>query len=330
MEIAAHKQNFLNTFSQPSQIRRSANCVALYDEIGEATSMVLGVPGWGEMLIFNFKQMDDLFKIVLRHRIDFILLCVQEGLDKAMAMADQINTHMALSTIPTIIFHKNPTRAEIKKGLQSVADDYLWGDWDGELFQLRIKMIHERSQRDIGVNPTSELPGPILIEQEINRRLTTKEEFAVCYLDIDNFKAYNDYRGYFYGDRTIRLIAYIIRDIVSDLSPASFVGHIGGDDFIFLLPTEHVEPVCSNIIKTFDRIIPYRYEEDDRNRGQIISTNRRGETTVYGLLTISIAVLIANDTFTHLGEMSHMLADLKSYIKSLSGSNYVVERRKKY
>jgi diguanylate cyclase (GGDEF)-like protein len=232
--------------------------------------------------------------------------------------------------LPTIIYHQNPSREEIKQGLQSGADEYYWGEWDGELFQLRIKMIHENSKRDIGVNPTSELPGPILIEQEIKRRLDNQEEFAVCYLDIDNFKAYNDYRGYFYGDRTIRLVARIVRDIVSDLSPGSFVGHIGGDDFLFLLPTGHVDPVCSNIIKTFDRIIPARYNEDDRNRGQIITTNRRGETEVYGLLTISIAVLIANGAFNHLGEMSHMLADLKSYIKSLSGSNYVIERRKKY
>ena len=78
---------------------------------------------------------------------------------------------MSLATIPTVIYHKEPTRDEIKLGLQSGADDYLWGEWDGELFQLRIKMISENSKRDIGVNPTSELPGPILIEQEIKRRL---------------------------------------------------------------------------------------------------------------------------------------------------------------
>ncbi len=330
MEVVTSKQNFLNTFPLPKQIKRAANSVALYDEVGEATQLLMGVPGWQEMLIFNFRELEDLFKISLRHKIDFILLYLNSGLPKAIEFVRAINTHMALSTLPTVIYHKNPTRDEIKVGMQAGADDYLWGAWDGELFQLRIKMIHENSKRDIGVNPTSELPGPILIEQEIKQRLENHEEFAVCYLDIDNFKAYNDYRGYFYGDRTIRLVAHIIRDIVSDLSPGSFVGHIGGDDFLFLLPSGDVDPVCSNIIKTFDRIIPARYEEDDRNRGQIVTTNRRGETEVYGLLTISIAVLIANGSFNHLGEMSHMLADLKSYIKSLSGSNYVIERRKKY
>lgn len=274
--------------------------------------------------------MEELFRIAHRHRLDFILLCIDKSLDAALTVADQIDNHMTLSTVPAIIYHKQPSREEIKRGLSSAADDYVWGDWDGELLQLRIKMIRERTQRDIGINPTSELPGPILIEQEINRRLARSEEFAVCYLDIDNFKAYNDYRGYVYGDRTIRLVAHIMRDVVSDLSPSSFVGHIGGDDFIFLLPVSDVDPVCSNIVRAFDRIVPSRYDPDDRERGQIITYNRRGEKEVYGLMTISIAVLIANGSFSHLGEMSHMLADLKTYIKSLAGSNYVIERRQKY
>jgi diguanylate cyclase (GGDEF)-like protein len=315
VEVVTNKQNFLTTFPLKKPVRRAANSIALFDEVGEATSLVLGVPGWEETLIFKFHELDALFKIALRHKIDFVLLCPRNKLPETIEIVRAINSHMSLATIPTVIYHKEPTREEIKLGLQSGADDYLWGEWDGELLQLRIKMISENSKRDIGINPTSELPGPILIEQEIKQRLVAQEHFAVCYLDIDNFKAYNDYRGYFYGDRTIRLVARIVRDIVSDLAPGSFVGHIGGDDFIFLLPTKEVDAVCSNIIKTFDRIIP---------------TNRRGETQSYDLLTISIAVLIANGAFTHLGEMAHMLADLKSYIKTLSGSNYVIERRKKY
>ena len=329
MEATAQKSNFLST-PKIARTKISEHCIALYDEVGSTAPLLLGVPGWEEALIFNFGHMDDLFKITLRHKIDFILLSVTDGFEKAIHLAEQIESHVAMSVIPTIIYHKEPTRGQIKAGLKGAVDDYIWGAWDGELIQLRIKMIHARSQRDIAVNPTSELPGPILIEQEITSRLANEEHFAVCYLDIDNFKAYNDYRGYFYGDRTIRLVARIIRDIVSDLSPESFVGHIGGDDFIFLLPIDMVDPVCSNIIKTFDRIIPYRYEIDDRERGQIVTKNRRGESEVFGLMTISIAVLISNGCFTHLGEMSHMLADLKSYIKSLSGSNYVIERRKKY
>ncbi len=318
---------------QQPHLRRkhpAAKCIALYDEIGDFSSVLLGVPGWEEAIIFNFKEMSDLFKIAHRHRLDLILLTIDSSPDPVIDLASHIDTHMTLSVVPTIIYQKEPTREQLKRGLSSAADDYIWGDWDGELFQLRVRMISERSQRDIGINPTSQLAGPILIEQEVNHRLKHNQEFAICYLDIDDFKAYNDYRGYVYGDRTIRLVAHIIRDVVSDLCPTGFVGHIGGDDFIFLLPVAEVDRVCRNIIKTFDRLVPYRYSEDDRNRGQIVTTNRKGERETYRLMTISIAVLIADSQFRHLGEMSHMLADLKTYIKSLNGSNYVIERRKKY
>ncbi len=330
MSLMTVRQCFNKMLPVPAWQRRSQQTVALYDEVGDIASRVMDVPDWEEMRIFNFSEMSDLFKIALRHRIDFILLCVDRNLEKAMDLVKAADKHTSLAIIPSIVYHPHPSRDEVKAALQSSADDFIWGEWDGELFALKVKMIIDRSTRDMAVNPTSQLPGPTMIEQEINGLLKEKQEFAVCYLDIDDFKAYNDYRGYFYGDRALRLVSYIIRDIVSDVSPESFVGHIGGDDFIFLLPTNKVDVVCSNIIKAFDRIIPWRYEPDDAERGQIITTNRKGQKETYPLMTISIAVLIANDTFQHLGQMSHMLADLKNYTKTLSGSNYMIERRKRY
>lgn len=309
---------------------RQPRTVAIYDEIGDAAARVMGVPGWNEVRVFSFSELADLFRISLRYRVDLILICIDNSLEAATALVRTLDRHMALAIIPTVIYQPHPSREQIVRGLQSCADDYIWGEWDGELFGLRVRMIAERANRDMAVNPTSQLPGPTLIEQEINARLKENTRFAVCYLDIDDFKAYNDYRGYFYGDRVIRLVAHITRDIVADLAPESFVGHIGGDDFIFLLHPDHVDTVCSNIIKTFDRIVPWRYEEDDRERGQIVTRNRQGERKTFGLMTISIAVLIADSSFKHMGEMSHMLADLKSYTKSLSGSNYTIERRTKY
>ena len=109
------------------------------------------------------------------------------------------------------------------------------------------------------------------------------------------------------------------------------MGHIGGDDFIFVVPCEAVEPVCKNIIATFDRMAPYRYDEKDRERGWIEVPNRRGVIERFPIMTISIAVIVNQKRmFKHPGEMSHMMADLKKYTKSLPGSNYMIERRNKY
>jgi len=153
----------------------------------------------------------------------------------------------------------------------------------------------------------------------------------VIYADLDNFKAYNDFYGYSFGDRVIRLLGKIVKDIVFDICREGFVGHIAGDDFIFVVPKDQVETSCSWIIKTFDSLIPYRYQPEDRKRGHITTMNRKQEVENFPLLTIPIAVVLnENGKFAHIGELAKMLADLKKATKQLSGSNYMIERRVKY
>ncbi|MDQ6995902.1 MAG: GGDEF domain-containing protein, partial [Mariprofundus sp.] len=74
-------------------------------------------------------------------------------------------------------------------------------------------------------NPLSRLPGNNSINREIDRRLQQGKAFMLCYIDIDNFKAFNDCYGYERGDRVIQLVANSLKDIAS---PCDFVGHIGG------------------------------------------------------------------------------------------------------
>ena len=90
----------------------------------------------------------------------------------------------------------------------------------------------------------------------MQERLDTSEQFGVCYADLDHFKEFNDRYGYAYGDGVIRMLARILRDVVRGLAPGGFVGHIGGDDFIFNLPMEHLEWTCDEIIYLFDELIP--------------------------------------------------------------------------
>jgi len=286
---------------------------------------------WAEAGIHTFDTFDELFRLSQKHLLDLIILATRSDLELETEMIASCKRRPSLAHVPTVVYHPQTDKELFKKAFSSGADELLSGMWDSEIFGVKVRMICERSARDLGVNPTSRLPGPVLIERELERKIASGETFAACYLDIDNFKAYNDYYGYLYGDRVIRLTAYIIRDIVFDLVPDGFVGHIGGDDFIFIIPYEMIELVNSNIIKTFDSIIPYKYAREDRERGRIVSKNRRGEVEVFPLLTISIAVVVNFDhMFTHAGELSHMLADLKKYTKKLAGSNYMIERRRKY
>jgi diguanylate cyclase (GGDEF)-like protein len=248
-----------------------------------------------------------------------------------MELLPLIKRDSSLQFVPIILFHPAPDKQMIIEAYKLGVDEVVTNFWDFELVQAKVEMLIARSRRDLGVNPTTKLPGPAAIEHEINMRLKEGKEFAVCYADLDNFKAYNDYHGYFFGDKIILMTSHIIRNTVQDLVEGGFVGHIGGDDYVFVIPLEKVHIVCKNVISTFDKMIPFRYSEADREKGFIEVANRRGVLEEYPIMSISIAVVPNQErTFTHVGEMSHMMADLKKYTKSLPGSNYMIERRKKY
>lgn len=248
-----------------------------------------------------------------------------------MELVQAIKKNIFLSIIPVVLCSPEPKDEVVVSAYESGVEDFIYGEWIDRLVEVRIRKAIERSRRDLAINPSTRLPGPNIIEREISRQLAVKSEFAICYADLDNFKAYNDYYGYVRGDKVIRLTARIIKDVVFDLCPGGFVGHIAGDDYIIVIPISQVDEICSAIIKTFDSLIQYRYEAEDCERGYITTTSRRGEIEDFPILTISIAVLFnTNGTFSHMGEMSRMLADLKKATKTHSGSNYLIERRAKY
>jgi diguanylate cyclase (GGDEF)-like protein len=263
--------------------------------------------------------------------LDLLFLSAGNDLSETLSWLSHVRRQAVLTVISTAVYRSEWKKGDLLATYAAGADWVFSGTWDDELIAAQLSAIMERSRRDLGVNPTSRLPGPGLLDAEIKRRLDRGETFAVCYADLDNFKAYNDYHGYGFGDKIVRLTAQIIRDVAYDLSDNAFVGHIGGDDFLFIIPENEIDPVCQNVISTFDRVIPYRYSEADRQRGHIITKNRKGKTETFPLMSISIAVLINKPhMFTHVGEMSKMLADLKHFTKAKAGSNYFIERRKKY
>ncbi|MCX6826179.1 MAG: GGDEF domain-containing protein [candidate division Zixibacteria bacterium] len=286
----------------------------------------------GEKISFHyFRTIDELLILSQRYHLDLVIITGTGEFLKEVEMVRLMKDHIFLAIIPTILYHPEPSESILAAGFENGVDAFLYGEWKEKLFEVQLRMVASRSRRDISINPSTWLPGPSLIEKEIERLIKLEVDFGVCYADIDDFKAYNDYYGYYYGDRVIRLTARIIRDVVFDICREGFVGHIGGDDFMFILPPDKVGPTCEGIIKTFDTLIQYRYADEDRLRGIIQTRNRKGDLESFSFLTISIAVLISQrGVFNHVGEMSRMLTDLKKYSKSLQGSNYVVERRKKY
>lgn len=194
---------------------------------------------------------------------------------------------------------------------------------------LRIEALLRRSDRDTFVHPSTRLPGGLEIETEIMRRLEADQFFAACYADLDHFKEYNDRYSYYDGDRVIRILSKILHDVVKGtVAEEGFVGHIGGDDFLFVIPVEAVQDVCSEIVQVFDAIVPYQYSEQDRRAGYYFGKDRRGQLHKVPLMTVSIGV-VTNERrrFTHPSQVSELATEMKSYAKSLTGSVFTIDRR---
>jgi diguanylate cyclase (GGDEF)-like protein len=191
-------------------------------------------------------------------------------------------------------------------------------------------MVLRRAAIDLEANPLTRLPGNVSILNELSRRIESKALFAVCYLDLDKFKAYNDKYGFEHGDEVIRETARILIQTTHQMgNPNDFIGHIGGDDFVIVTAPDVVDNICKKIIADFEKAVPSFYNETDRKKGYIIGHDRQGREQKIPLLSISIGV-VTNDLrkIEHVAQIGEIGVELKAYAKSLERSNYVKDKRK--
>jgi GGDEF domain-containing protein len=213
--------------------------------------------------------------------------------------------------------------------LDFLIDDYIISPFEWDDLALRIEIRTARAVKVLDINPLTRLPGNIAIIEEIQRRIDSGSAFAFAYADIDNFKPFNDRYGFSRGDEVIRMTARLITNIIKPASPSErFIGHIGGDDFIFIQSVDTVERTCSELIGSFDEIIPSFYDPSDREGGFIESTTRGGSVRTFPMVTLSIGVAHnMHRQFTHYGQISEIAAEMKKYAKTFKGSCYKIDRR---
>ena len=180
------------------------------------------------------------------------------------------------------------------------------------------------------VSPLTGLPGNVQIQAEMKKRLLNEEEFAVIYLDLDNFKAYNDVYGFSNGDEVIKFTAKTIVKNIHDIPTGdNFVGHIGGDDFVAITEKCDYDKLCKSIIDEFDTNIQNFYTEDDVERGYVEVANRRGIIEQFPIVSISIGIVeIEKGIYKSPLEIGEISAQVKHRAKEILGSTYVINRRK--
>ena len=235
----------------------------------------------------------------------------------------------AFSAVIPVIFIDEHDRAHGLTAMEAGADELLTTDMTEEEQAIRLQVTLNRADRDVSVHPSTRLPGTAQIERDITERIRSEEQFAVCYADLDHFKEFNDRYGYNRGDGVIGIVSRMLRDMVRAYAPTGFIGHIGGDDFIFNVPLDTMEICCQEILTVFDLLIPYQYTEEDRETGHFLAKDRRGNLHEIPLMTLSIGVVTnRNRTFEHPARVSELATEMKSYAKTLKGSVYAVDRRR--
>lgn len=261
--------------------------------------------------------------------VDLIVLDADSAFDKASALCRRLKDDPFNSVTPTVFLSRENEIDRVASGFEHGADEFLSASQTEREQLLRLEMLLRRTARDVAVHPTTMLPGVKIIETEIARRIASEETFAVCYADIDSFKEFNDKYSYNRGDRAIWILSVILRDIVRRLSRRGFVGHVGGDDFIYAVPVEDLEVVSTTIIETFDTLMPLQYESEDRDRGYYLAEDRQGRLQEIPLMTLSIGcVTNLRRDFPHPARVSELASEMKSFAKTFQGSLYLVDRRR--
>jgi DNA-binding response OmpR family regulator len=259
-----------------------------------------------------------------RFRPDMILLDVlMPGID-GYRCAEMLRADPAIGMAPIMFLSARSDTADKVRAFRSGAEDYMVKPFDADELLARVAKALDRQARELGASPTTQLPGADAIQAEIERRLATADHSAVaCYLDLDNLKAFNDYYGYAKANAVIRQTGDVIRHVVTrNGSPGDFIGHIAGDDFVFVTTADSADEVCRGICERFDHLIRLYYDPADRAHGYIETKDRFGVQRRFPIMSVSIAAISIAQAKSY-ASLAELAAVGKRAAKAIPGSTYV-------
>ncbi|MGH2679849.1 MAG: GGDEF domain-containing response regulator [Actinomycetota bacterium] len=261
-------------------------------------------------------------------RPDLVLLDVMMPRLDGFEVAQRLRKNPQTANTSIIMLTAKALSSDKVTGLQSGADDYIIKPFDPIELLARVKGTLRRAKEMRNLSPLTGLPGNIRIQEEFERQVREQRPFAVLYVDLDNFKAYNDKYGFVRGDRLIQGTARMIQDAVMSHDPDGFVGHVGGDDFVAVVRPESAEDVAKLVCERFDADQPLYYEDEDLDRGFVRMEDRKGVEQDIPLVSVSVGIATTSKrAFAHYGEAVAVATEMKQFAKRDGGSSYAVDRR---
>lgn len=232
--------------------------------------------------------------------------------------------------IPVVMLSAKTQAQDKVSSIEAGADDFITKPFDFSdlVARIKINLIRARQKRD--VSPLTGLPGGISIEAETKMRITRDEKFAILYMDIDNFKPFNDIYGFPEGDRAIKLLASIVDEVIREYGNMDdFIAHGGGDDFVVITTPDKATLIAEKVIGAFDEQIPALYREEDLKRGYSIFVDRLGRDNYIPIMTLSIGIASNQQRrITTHWEVGEIAKETLNYSKSIPGSTFFIDRRR--
>ena len=271
-------------------------------------------------------------ELALKNIPSLIIVNESNDINETMKICKKIKNNEDNSITPIIIISKNKEciyeLEMLKLGVLYYIKQPIYEEYLHYIITNILKLLYVNRR----VSPLTGLPGNVQIQAEIKKRILNKEEFCMMYFDLDNFKAYNDVYGFIKGDEIIKFTSKVIlKNVHSKELEDSFVGHIGGDDFIAIVSGKNCEDICKNIIAEFDFNVKRYYTAEDSQKGYIQIANRKGIIEEFPITSISIGVVeVENGKFDNVLEIGEAGAAVKHLAKTIQGSTYVIDRRKKH
>ena len=279
---------------------------------------------------FKFKKIQtDKLDDALRNIPSLIIIDEDSISENVVDIANKIKANEDNAITPVIVISSNTNRTHRVEVLTAFVEHFIKKPIDEEYLYYTIKNLVRLLDINRKVSPLTGLPGNVQIQAEMKKRLLNNEHFVMLYLDLDNFKAYNDIYGFAKGDELIKFTARTIVENVQDIDfENGFVGHIGGDDFVAIISENDFERLCQNIIIDFDTGVLKYFTDEHVQDGFMEIENRKGVLEQYPLTTISIGVVEAvPGHFKNTLEIGEVGAQVKHLSKTILGSTYVVNKR---
>jgi len=270
-------------------------------------------------------------EIALKNIPSLIIVNEDSVSENACQICKKIKSDEDNSITPIIVITSNKEHNHKLEMLELGVAHYIRHPIDEEYIYYTIENMLNLLYTNRRMSPLTGLPGNVQIQAEMKKRLLNKENFSMMYFDLDNFKAYNDVYGFMKGDEIIKFTAKVIlKNLHTDEFDDSFVGHIGGDDFIGIVSNKDCEKICQSIIADFDSNVKRYYTKKDSEKGYIEVANRKGIVEQFPLTSISIGVVeVKKDKFSNVLEIGEAGASVKHLAKTIQGSTYVIDRRKR-